>query len=325
MLRLQQSIVPLTVSHVAECPDLGPECADEGAEPVPYNHHIDELLAETSLDASLGILPWLAVETRWSLRVADVNPTYSELDGTPKEVPDDIHHHDETLVDVGDPWLLARLASVQGAFVGVFRLGASFPVGRTEPDPYALGQRGQTHQHLQAGTGTVVPIVGFGVAYTVAASSSVPVSIGLGGIGFFNGYDNDHGFRAPVRIYASHRVAPSFLDRTLIPFAEITVAHEGEELWQGEVGLEGSNVRTELYVGGGLEWRFYDAWSVELATRGRVATLTDAPTFKSLGQFSLAVSTSFDLWDDVAERAAAKPDAEIEERRHDGVIEFEKK
>ena len=320
--------MPLTVSHVADCPDLGPECNQGGEQPVPYNHHIDELIAETSFNASLGVLPWLAVDTRWSFRIADVNPTYSELDGTPKAVPDDIHHHDETLVDVSDPWLLARLATVQGNFVSVFRLGASFPLGRTEPNPYALGQAGKTHQHLQAGTGTVVPIVGFNMAYVVAPSSNVPITLGLGGIGFFNGYDNDEGFRAPVRLYASHRLAASFMKRSLTPFAEVTIAHEGEELWAGAPGLEGSNIRTEVYVGGGLEWRFYNEWALELTTRGRVASLTDAPSFKSLGQFSLALSTSFDLWDDAAERAAsAEPSADpkIEERRRDGVTEFEKK
>jgi hypothetical protein len=320
----------MTVSHVADCPDLGPQCFNGASAPAPYNHHIDQLMAESVFDASLGITPWLAIDTRWSLRVADVNPTYSELDGTPKEVPDDIHHQDETLVDVTDPWLLGRLASVQGNLVGVLRMGASFPVGRREPDPYALGREGKSHEHLQAGTGTVVPIVGFGVAYTVGRGTNVPVTLGLGGIGFFSAYENDEGFQAPVRLYASHRVAVSFLDGRLSPFAEGTLAHEGEEFWNGEVGLEGSNVRTEVYVGGGLEYRFYDAWAVEPTTRARVATLTDAPSFKSFGIFSLSVSTGFDLWDTKAERSEEpaapqdEPGPKIHERNKGGVIEFEK-
>ncbi len=323
----------MTVSHVAECPDLGPECFHEGHPPTPYNHHIDQVMAETVFDASLGVTPWLAIDTRWSLRVADVNPTYSELDGTPKQVPDDTHHHDETLVDVTDPWLLARLASVHGDFVGAVRLGLSFPVGRTEPDPYALGRQGESHQHLQAGTGTVVPIVGVGLAYALARSTKTPVTLGLGGIGFYNAYENGEGFRAPVRLYASHRVSVSFMDGVLTPFAECTIAHEGEEYWNGEVGLEGSNVRSELYLGGGLEWRFYDEWAVDLTTRGRVASLTDAPTFQTYGIFSLGLSTRFDLWDTAAERAAeSTPAAEaqkpgepvIRERHEGGRIELEK-
>lgn len=320
----------MNVSHVADCPDLGPECFHGGHRPTPYNHHIDQLMAETVFDVGLGITSWLGIDMRWSLRVADVNPTYSELDGTPKEVPNDIHHHDETLVDVTDPWVLFRLGSVQGDFVGMMRIGASFPVGRTEPDPYALGREGEWHQHLQAGTGTVVPIVGFGMGYTIGRAAKVPVTLGLSGIGFFNAYENDEGFRAPVRLYASHTVAVSFMGGKLTPFVETTLAHEGEEFWGGDVGLEGSNIRTEVYLGGGIEWRFYDAWAVNVTTRGRIATLTEAPTFTNYGLFSLGVSTSFDLWDTQQESADETPAAEpapgpkIREQHKGGVTEFEK-
>lgn len=323
MLRLEQSFAPMTVSHVAECPDLGPACFREGPEPTPYNHHVDQLIAETALDVSLGLTPFFAVETRWAMRIADVHPTYSELDGTPKSVPDDIHHHEEVLVDVTDPWLIARLAAVQGDFVGLLRLGASFPVGRTEPDPYALGRQGKWHQHLQAGTGTVVPIAGFAGAYTIEPRSTVPVTIGLGTIGFFNAYENAEGFRAPVRLYATHRVSLSFMEGEIGPFVEAALAHETEEYWNGEPGLEGSNIRTEVYAGGGMVWRFYDPWAVEVTTRARVATLTDAPAFESFGLFSLAVSTSVDLWETEAERAAEQPGG-IRERHEGGVTEFEK-
>jgi hypothetical protein len=317
----------MEVSHVAECPDLGPECFGPVA-PIPYNHHVSQVIAETSLDVSLGITPWFGLDARWALRVTDVNPTYSELDGTPKEVPDDIHHHDETLVDPTDPWLLARFAGVAGDFVSVGRIGLSFPVGRTEEDPYELGRVGKSHEHLQSGTGTFVPIVGLGLAYTIAPGSSAPVTLGLGGVGFFNLYENHHAFRAPMRVYASHRVAVTFLDGTLTPAAEVSIGHEGEEYWHGMAGLEGSNVRTEVYLGGSLRWAFYESWAVEATARGRVASLTDAPTFTSQGVFSLALSTSFSLWGDgdgeAAEEAEDEDGDEIKEKHRPGVIEFEK-
>jgi opacity protein-like surface antigen len=317
----------MSVSHIAECPDLGPECFNGGPAPVPYNHHVDQVIAESSFNASLGITSWFGVETRWSMRIADVNPTYSELDATPKQVPNDIHHQDETLVDITDPWLIARFAATQGDLVSMLRLGASFPLGRTEPNPYALGMDGERHQHLQAGTGTVVPIVGVGFSYAIARDTSTPVVVGLGGVGFFNAYENAEGFRAPTRLYGSHRVSVSFLEGQWNPFAEITIAHETEEYWDGKVGLEGSNIRTELYVGGGLEWRFIENWSVDITARARVASLTDAPTFKSYGLFSMGISAAFDLWDTDDEPKSSKPDQnkqQIEERHRGGVTEFEK-
>src|SRR5439155_26018060 len=103
---------------------------------------------------------------------------------------------------------------------------------------------------------------------------------------------------------------------------EVTLAHEREEYWHGLPPAEGSNVRTELYVGGGLGWRFYRNWTVEGTARGRVAALTAAPTFRQSGVFSLALSTSFDLWGTRREPSTAP---QVEERRHDGIVEFTKK
>src|SRR5688572_3094903 len=137
-----------TTSHVAECPDLGPDCATPNP-PVPYNHHVDLFMTDVSLDASYGLASWLAAELRLALRIVDVNPTYSELDGTPKEVPNDIHHHDETLVGPSDPWLVLRVAGATGRLVTAARLGVTLPIGRTEPDPYLLGSRGEWHEHIQ--------------------------------------------------------------------------------------------------------------------------------------------------------------------------------
>ncbi len=270
----------------------------------------------------MGITPWFGFDTRWSLRVVGVHPTYTELDGRPKSVPNEIHHHEETVGGVTDPWLLARFAAAARNFISVARLGLSLPVGKTVPDPYALGREGRWHEHLQNGTGTFVPIVGLGLAFTIA-----PVTIGLGGTGFFSSYESAQHYRAPARFYVSHRVSVGLLKGALTPFGEATLAHEGEEYWHGAIGGEGSNVRTEIYVGGGLAWRLDARWSIEGAASGRVASLTDAPTFKSAGTFTLALSSRFDLWGGRAPEASVEKAVapSIVERRHDGIVEFEKR
>src|SRR5688572_31425650 len=51
---------------------------------------------------------------------------------------------------------------------------------------------------------------------------------------------------------------------------------------------------SEVYLGGGIEWKFYEQWAVDLATRARVATLTEAPSFESYGLFSVGISTRLD-------------------------------
>ncbi len=328
MLRLEGALVPMAVSHVAECPDLGPQCFDDTAQALqgvrplhhpghasttPYNHHLDQWMGEVNLGASLGITPYFGLETRWSLRITRVDASFSELDGTPKDVPDEIHHRDETLVDVADPWLLGRVGAARGDFTSLVRLGLSFPLGRTEPDPYRAGRRGEAHQHLQGGTGTFVPILGAGVSYRIA-----PVTLGLGGIAFFSLYENHHGYRAPSRFYLSQRTTVAFLDGALSPFAEVSLAHITEEYWQGFAGLEGTNVRTELYLGGGLGWQFADSWAIDASVSGRVANFTEGASFDTYGLFRLGLTKTFSLWDDADGGA-------IEERRDGDVIEFEKR
>lgn len=295
------------MSHVAECPDLGAACVT-ASPPAPYVHHVKEIVAESSFDASLALTSWFAVDTRWSVRMVRVIPTYAELDGRPKSVPDDIHHHDETVGGVTDPWLLARFGAAKGPFVSTARLGLSLPVGQTVADPYALGREGRWHEHLQQGTGTFVPIVSFGLAYTVAPAKTVaPVTLTLGGTGLFNAYENAKRYRAPVRAYLNHRVSVGLVGEALRPFVDATLAHEGEEYWSGRVGGEGTNVRTELYLGGGLGVRVAKGWDLEAKASGRVASFTDAATFRSAGVFSLALTAKLDVFGTTGQRRA-KPE-----------------
>lgn len=280
-----------TASHVAECPDLGPECAGPGT-PTPFRHHVDLVLVETSLDVGYGLLPWLGVDLRLPFRVADVNPTYTELDGREKLVPNDIHHHDETLSGIADPWLSFRAGGRSGALTALGRLGVTVPFGRTEPNPYALGQEGRWHEHLQFGTGTFVPLVGVSVAWDVG-----PVILGASATGLFSFYANDEGFRAPPRQFGGLRLTVPRLGGWLSPHATLDLTHEGEELWAGAPGLEGSNVRSELLAGAGLDAMFARDWTLGLGVRTRLLRLTDAAAFDSPGTAQISLGTSFDLAD----------------------------
>lgn len=292
-----------TTGHVAECPDLGPECAGP-VPPTPYNHHVALFLQDVSLDAAYGVAPWLAVEARFAVRIADITPTYSELDGTPKSVPNDIHHHDLTYVGPSDPWVVGRVAASLGDVVTVARLGFTIPIGRTEPNPYELGARGEWHEHTQFGTGTVMPVVGVGLSWAPA-----PVELSLTGLGLFGIDENRHGYRAPSRIFGSLRATVPLLEGRLRPYAAADVAHETEELWDGRVGGEGSNVRTDILLGAGIAWTFAEPWTAEIGFRARAAQLTDAASFDYPGLLQIALSTRFDLAPsmDAATRGGVEP------------------
>ena len=283
-VRLGFSFLSADTEHVATCPDLGPECASVPP-PVPYNHHVELTTTEVSLDAGYAFTPGFAVDIRFPVRIVDIKPTYTELDGSPKLVPDDIHHHDVTIVGVADPWLMGRIGAAVSDFRAVGRFGVSIPLGGTEPDPYALGRQGLYHEHTQLGTGTFMPILGIGLAY-----DGEDIEIDLSALAIFGLYENGEGFRPPTRAFPSLRVTVPFLDDTLRPFATADLPVQGGERWQGAPGEEGDDGRAEILVGGGIAWRFITPFEVSASFRGRVAQLTDTATFDYPGILDVSLS-----------------------------------
>jgi len=278
-----------STEHLAECPDLGPQCG-QTPPPLPYYHHVGLILSDVTADASYGLAPWLAVEGRFVLRIVDLTPTYREIDGTPKLVPDDIHHHDRTIVGPADPWIMARFGAAWGKLTTAARLGLSLPVGRTEPDPYRLGAEGKWHEHTQLGSGTVIPIVGMGLSYALD-----PVELSVSALGLFSVYENDEGFRAPTRIFGGLRAAFPLLSRKLSPYATVDLAHEGTEIWHGTYGLEGFNARTDLLAGAGIAWEFLPTYRLDVGLKARVYRFTSTPSFDYPGIAQCFVTKFWDL------------------------------
>lgn len=288
-MRLGVSGLYGSAGHLAECPDLGPAC-NNSPPPVPYYHHVDLWLSDITADVAYGLNESMAIEGRVVVRVVDTTPTYNELDGTPKLVPNDIHHHDRTMVGLGDPWLVFRAGAAVGKLQTAARFGISFPVGRTEPDPYALAARGKWHEHIMMGTGTLLPIVGIGLSYPVGS-----FQISGSALGLFSVYENKDGFRAPSRMFGGIRVGYPIPSIKLTPGLTADIAHESAEIWHGAYAIEGFNARTDVLVGAGAQWEFATLWKLEATVKARVLRLTDAPAFNYPGLMQLAISHAWDL------------------------------
>jgi hypothetical protein len=290
-LGLRSSFFYGRVSHQADCPDLGPEC-NGATPPASIRHEVGVALFDTTLEVGIGITDWLAAEMRWGLGVVGVDAEFTTLDGAPLDRPDDVHHRDEVLVGPRDPWLLLRLAGRSGGLSATTRLGATLPVGATEPDPYEAGRRGEKHQHMQLGTGTVVPVVGAGLAYDFDPARLV---LGTSGLLLASFYENAEGYRAPARAFASVRGAvPLGAERNVRPMLELTLSHESAEVWNGALGMEGG-ARTELFAGAGIGWRFAGRWHTDATVRVLLARLTDAPGYETPVVGEIGVGTAFDL------------------------------
>jgi hypothetical protein len=158
-------------------------------------HDQSIFLAETRLGAEYGLTDHLAVAIMLPFRVVDAGIVYVDATtGDPVSVADEIHHRDETLAGLADPWISAHGAWRLGSFVLDGRLGVSLPVGETEEDPFVLGDLGLEHQHIQFGTGTVNPIVSVSLARPFARWR-----LAAWGLAQLVLYENDRGYRAGDR------------------------------------------------------------------------------------------------------------------------------
>jgi hypothetical protein len=205
------------------------------------------VVSQLDVVVARGLRAGLGLQIVAPLRHVTSRIDFLGLDGRPfptREGP--LHHRDETLVRPADPWMLLQAARSRGPWSFGARLGFSMPLGRTEPDPMALGDAGRKHQHVQFGTGTWDPVVAATIARRLGTST-----LAISGLGRFVTGTNEHGYRAGDRMQAG-----AALTRALGPWRPrltLDVAHEGAERWNGHLGDEEGNLgRTDVLLGAGL-------------------------------------------------------------------------
>lgn len=209
----------LETSHVAECPDVAPECAVLFI--APHKHEARVGLAHYDLSAHYGLRDGVQLSLRVPYDVKAMRIDYTTLDGAPYTPPyGDIHHRTETLSGAGDPSLTLDVA--RGAFI--LGGGLTFPAGRIEKNPLDLGRRGLTHQHMQFGSGTFQPILAAQwSASRWVASAEARLSM----------MENREGFRAPSTL--SWSVGPSFDAGPLSIHPRLAGQYQSLGRWNGEV------------------------------------------------------------------------------------------
>lgn len=237
----------LNVTHEVVCPEIGPVCATR-AEP-PQIHDQRFAIGELRLFAELGLREWASLEVQLPVRVAATTITFRRLDGsafTP-EVPD-LHHRDEVLVGLGDPWLQGRFRWRLGGLGGAVGMGLTLPLGRVEPNPFALGRAGVAHQHVQFGAGLVNPLASLELTYAwsrVTARFSGVAQLSLG--------ENLYGYQAGSRFAVGAGVDVRLVDG-LVAGVTLDSLTELPERWDGVVEQDGNLGRSDLLVGGQLGW-----------------------------------------------------------------------
>ena len=204
-----------------------------------------------------------------------------------------VHHHNETLVGAGDPWLFARAAVRRGGFTLGARLGVAVPLGRTEPDPFRLGDVGLPHEHSQFGTGTFDPLAGVEASRALGA-----VRVDLFGLTVQSLYANGHGYQAGDR-YAGGLGAASALGTTHWRFrTTIEAQHETAERWSGAVHSdEGNTGRTDVLAGATVTYRVTDDWYLGASLKLPVYTHVQGGQLDASTFVGLSVGTQLHLFE----------------------------
>ncbi|MEO8548511.1 MAG: cupredoxin domain-containing protein [Kofleriaceae bacterium] len=251
--------------------------------------------AEARLVADLGVTSWLGVGLVLPYRVFHTTIRYLDPSGNQVAIENPfIHHHNETLTGVGDPWLLARVARTIGGFVVGVRGGVALPFGRTEPDPFVLGDLGLPHEHSQFGSGTFEPFVGLDVARAIGGARIDAFALSIQSL-----YDDSYGYRAGDR-YAGGVGAASALGTARFRFrATFEAQHETAETWSGVVhSEEGNTGRTDVLAGVEATWRVTADWHLGVAAKLPLYTHVQGGQIESSPFVGVSVGMELHLFGD---------------------------
>jgi hypothetical protein len=290
-------------SHVAECPDLGPQCAGVAVAPPagtamhqigpePYHHKQTIVAADAVLDVQTGVLPWLGFAATIPLRTNTSRVRFFALDGHEIQPdPPDTHHRNRTLVGLGDPTLVAIVGRTIGRFGVALRLGSMLPLaGTLDEDPYRAGREGHVHEHVQFGTGTFRPVVGSSIGFDLGA-----VGVDAWFLATLSAYANGAGYRSGHRIGGGTRVSSALGTKTWRVGTGVEVMRETREDWGGAQNADGNLGRTDVLAVLTARWSPAPMWGLFVSVRLPLYVDVVGAQLQYPAVLQFGVATSFGL------------------------------
>ena len=204
----------------------------------------------------------------------------------------EIHHPSKRLEGFSDFSLLFARSAPDVWRAGdrfTAAIGTSLPVGRTEDDPYELGDAGRAHEHIQFGTGTFNPLLE--LYYVTPLSKRFELSANL--LGKFPLYENDKGYQGSLEASASASLALALTERFSLR-AGWSSYYQGYSHWKGERDVN-SGLLSHGVVGG-ASYTISEALKLSLGARLPVSQRTLASSGDAFEQGNIVqfgVSYSF--------------------------------
>jgi len=235
----------------------------------PLVWHVQDItVADAVFVAEYGLRPGLGLNLTSFYRQVTTRIHFLDAERAPLTLPNgDIHHRDETLNGVGDPWALLVGSRAFGPWSTALRAGVSIPLGRTEENPFERGRQGLPHEHIQFGTGTWNPIFGLSVGRHLGKVSLFGSALARVPL-----YANTHGYRAGDRFDASAVAERPLGGSAWRIQAGLDLAHEWAERWGGVIEEEGNLGRTDLLASATLVRKVGSAGAFSLQVKVPLVT-----------------------------------------------------
>jgi hypothetical protein len=235
----------------------------------PAEHVLDLGLLQWDLDAQAGLHRRFAFELQLPVRTTIIDATFLDADGAVLPRGRSIHHRDETIAGIGDVILTGRVGLVLPQDVPrwtlALRAGLSLPTGRTEPNPFELGARGQDHQHMFFGTGTFDPVLGLETNVAFDRFSLVGWMLAKTPL-----YANDYGYRGSRMVVGGLGAQSGFGLRRWSFLVQPEVYFETPARWDTQADVNSG--RTSLVATAGVLALPAPGWQIHLLAKVPYAT-----------------------------------------------------
>lgn len=230
---------------------------------IPIVHDQDLVVTEARLSLDVGLTQRFSASLMLPIRVVSTSIVYRDGPGDPVQlVEPSTHHRNETLSGIADPMVLGAYTRTLAGTRLTARAGLTLPLGRTEEDPFTLGDMGVQHQHIQMGTGTVNPVFALEVSRGFGPWR-------LGGFAFTQQivYENDKGYQGGDRYAVGISLRRALGQRWSVRGGPELQA-ETAERWNGVRHTEeGNQGRIDAMLAGAVTWTAVPRLTVDLAVK----------------------------------------------------------
>ena len=221
-------------------------------------HLVDFTMWTMRLGWAVAVTEHLEFELELPLRRTVSDATFLDENGAELSDFSSIHHRDETIQGVGDLALKGRYRLVRPESQLGWLLDATFgvtvPTGGIEENPFELGRRGLSHQHIFFGTGTFDPLLGLESRY---AYEDFAFRFDFDWRGSL--YENEESFKGPNTFVLRTSVESNVGFETLTFRAGVEFLEEYPAKWSGETAKNSGRRDVSPLVG--MAWAATEAWS----------------------------------------------------------------